>query len=131
MTNKYKQDELISSMSPSIFVISCLLLAISNGLEPSQFNEFEGLAHKLFDSSWVVWLTMVVSLLMMLAFGVASLRKQIVAMIIGLAGTLFILLSSAVQLNWLVMMILIFAVLIPAGNVAFSKMTGTPSKSQL
>ncbi len=129
MTNKKPLDELIASMSPLVFVISCLGLAIAHGVDPSQFGEFEAVTRSLFKPVWAFWITMGVSLLMMLAFGIASLRKQLAA-VIGLAGSFFILLSSAVQLNWLVTIVLLFAVLIPAGNLAFRKMAITTSKSQ-
>lgn len=128
--DKRSQDELIISMSPMVFVISCLGLAIANGVDPSQFGEFEAQIRALFKPAWAFWVTMSVSILFMCVFGVASVRKQFTAMVIGLVGSCFILLSAAVQLNWLVTAVLLFAVLIPAGNAAFSKLKDSPTKSQ-
>tara|TARA_Y100001963_G_C6410165_1_gene278032 strand:+ start:49 stop:450 length:402 start_codon:yes stop_codon:yes gene_type:complete len=124
------QDELIVSMSPMIFVISCLGLAIANGVDPSQFGEFEAQIRALFKPAWAFWITMGVSILFMCVFGVSSVRKQFTALVIGLVGSFFILLSAAVQLNWLVTVVLLFAVLIPASSAAFIKMTATQTKTQ-
>jgi hypothetical protein len=130
-TDKNPQDELIISMSPMVFVISCLGLAIANGVDPSQFGDFESQIRALFKPAWAFWVTMGVSILFMCVFGVSSVRKQFTAMVIGLVGSFFILLSAAVQLNWLVTVVLLFAVLIPAGSAVFSKMTASRTKTQL
>lgn len=129
-TNKNSQDELIASMSPSAFVTSCLLLAIAHGAEPINFEGFEVIAQELFNATWIVWITMAISLLIMLGAGLSTLRNQIAALVVGVIGSLFVLTSAVFQTNWLVMMILLFAVLIPASSAAFIKMTATETKSQ-
>lgn len=129
-TNKNSLDDLIASMSPSVFVTSCLCLAISHGADPIHFKGFEVIAQELFKATWIVWISMAISLLIMLGFGLATLRNQIAALIVGVIGSLFVLTSAAFQTDWLVMMILLFAVLIPASSAAFIKMTATQTKTQ-
>lgn len=122
----------IASASPFMFVVSCIMLAYTN-LIPLSTNPSEWIevAKSLYSASQVMWLTLAMSLLMMFTLGLPPMRNQIAAFVVGVIGSLAILAMAAFQISWLVMMILIFAVLIPAGNVAFRKMTGMPAKSQL
>lgn len=116
------QSELIVSMSPLAFVLSCLGLAYANAVDLAQFPaEFLKIAHTLFAASWTFWAVIVVSLFMMLTFGLPSIRNLVAALIISIIGTLSILSMTAYQVNWLVMLILICTVLVPAGNVLFKK----------
>lgn len=125
MTDKKPQDDLIVSMSPTAFAFSCLGLAIAHGISPSQFGEYEHVVGRLFNGAWVFWVVIAVTLLMMLAFGLPSLKKAGIALAISVIGSLSIVSLAALQLNWLVCMTLIFAVLVPAGVFAFRKTTGS------
>lgn len=125
MTDDKSQDELIVSMSPTAFAFSCLGLAIAHGISPSQFGEYEHVAGKLFNGTWVFWMAIAVTLLIMLSFGLPSLKKAGIALAIGVIGSLSIVSLAVLQLNWLVCMALIFAVLIPAGVFAFRKTTSS------
>lgn len=122
----------IASASPFMFVISCLMLAYIYTVPLSTYpSEWLEVAKSLYSASQAMWLTLAMSLLMMFNLGLPPMRNQIAAFVVGLIGSLAILAMAAFQISWLAMMILIFSILIPAGNVAFSKMTGMPAKSQL
>lgn len=129
-TNKNSQGDLIASMSPSIFVTSCLCLAIAHGADPFHFKGFEVIAQELFKATWIVWISMAISLLIMFGSGLASIRSQIAALVVGVIGSLFVLVSAAFQTDWLVMMILLFTVLTPASNAVFIKMTDSQTKTK-
>lgn len=125
MTDDKPQDDLIVSMSPTVFAFSCLGLAIAHGISPSQFGEYAHVAGKLFNGTWAFWVAIAVTLLIMLSFGLPSLKKAGIALAIGMIGSLSIVSLAALQLNWLVCMALFFAVLVPAGVFAFHKTTGS------
>lgn len=126
--NATRNDEVrvdpIASASPFLFVISCLMLAYMYAVPLSTYpSEWLEVAESLYSASKAMWLALPMSLLMMFTLGLPPMKNQIAAFVLGLIGSLVILAMAAFQFSWLVMMILIFAVIIPAGNIAFSKMT--------
>lgn len=128
MNNNAPQDELITAMSPSIFVLSCIGLAIAHGVSPENFGDYSHIVGTLFSQAWVFWIAIAVSLFIVLSFGFPSIKKQCVALAIGVIGTLFILASAAFELSWLVCMVFLFAVLVPASGIAFSQVTKGKNK---
>lgn len=122
----------IASASPFMFVVSCMMLAYTNAVPLSTYpSPWLEVAQPLYSASQVMWLAAAMSIVMMFILGLPPIRNQLSALVVGLVGSIVILIMAGFQISWLVMMVLLFAVLIPAGNVAFCKMTVTPSKSQL
>lgn len=122
----------IASASPFMFVVSCMMLAYTNAVPLSSYPfEWLKVAEPLYLASQVMWLAAAMSLVMIFTLGLPPIRNQLSALVVGLVGSIAILSIDAFQISWLVMIILLFAVIIPASNVALSKMSGMPSKSQL
>lgn len=112
----------IGSASPGMFVISCLILAHTNAVPLSDYSpEMMDVASSIYSASSMAWISGLVSLLMMFALGLPSIKNQLSALAVAVVGSVAILVISAFQVSWLVMMMLIFAIIIPVGNLAFSK----------
>ena len=112
----------IGSASPGMFVISCLILAYTNAVPLSDYSpEMMDVASSIYSASSMAWISGLISLLMMFALGLPTIKNQLSALAVAVVGSVAILVISAFQVSWLVMMMLIFAIIIPVGNLAFSK----------
>lgn len=117
-----KKSDMILSLSPLIFVCSCICLAIFNGTAPAQFGQYEYIAAAVFKAQWTLWVSLPVSLLMMLFFGITSARNQMAALAVGTIGSLFLVGFYTLQINWMVIMGILLAVLIPSADLVFKRL---------
>lgn len=123
MASKKENDGLISSSSPFIFVITCMMLAYIYAVPASSHpSEWVDLAQRIYSSSQALWLSLAISILMMYVMGLSPIRNQLAALVVGVIGSLAILAMAAFQIGWLVTMLLLFAVLVPGGSLAFAKL---------
>lgn len=116
------KSDMIVSLSPLVFVCSCICLAVFNGTAPAQFGEYEHIASAVFKAQWTLWVSLPVSLLMMLFFGITSARSQLAALAVGTIGSLSLVSLYTLQLNWLVIVGILLAVLIPSADLLFKRL---------
>lgn len=118
-----KEDRLIVAAAPFVFVSSCLSLALMYATKTLMIKEFGAVAEALISTSWTSWVAMLCTLKIMFFFGMPSLRKVAVASGIAVAGAIFVLSIPMFDISWLVMVLVMFAVVVPLGNFLYRKLT--------
>lgn len=117
-----KEDRLIVAAAPFVFVSSCLSLALMYATKTLMIKEFGTVAEALISASWTSWVAMLCTLTIMFFFGMPSLRKVAVASGIAVAGAIFVLSTPMFDISWLVMVLVMFAVVVPLGNFLYRKL---------
>jgi len=116
-------EQLIVSASPFVFVLSCLTLAALYGVRGAVPEEEMAVYKETLKASWVCWIAIITTALVMWSVGLPSFKKMVSAAIVAVLGASVLLTSAVLQFNFLAQGLIMFAVVVPVGNSIFRKLT--------